>query len=228
MAMEKLEKFYDKSRLPLTISKQESKLYMTFIHVAFISLAIGGLMGLLQTLVRSGTISLPWGIDYYQILTLHGVILALIMTTYFIIGFQHALMGKTVGMSDKQRKVAWIGFWVMILGTTFAAITILLGRANVLYTFYAPLKAHPLFYIGLALVIVGSWIAAFVNFHQVYKWKKEHPGEKTPLLAFMVVINMAMWVIASLGVAVAVLVQFRSEERRVGKECRCRWAVGYL
>jgi cytochrome c oxidase subunit 1 len=215
MAMEKLERFYDKSRLPLTISKQEARLYMTFIYVAFISLAIGGLMGLLQTLVRSGTITLPWGIDYYQILTLHGVILALIMTTYFIIGFQHALMGKTVGMSDKQRKTAWIGFWVMVLGTTFAAITILLGRANVLYTFYAPLKAHPLFYIGLALVIIGSWIAAFVNWHQVYKWKKEHPGEKTPLLAFMVVINMAMWFIASLGVAVAVLVQF------------IPWSLGY-
>jgi cytochrome c oxidase subunit 1 len=215
MAIKKLDKFYDKSRLPLSISKQESRLYMSFMYVAFISLAIGGLAGLLQTLVRSGTITLPWGIDYYQVLTLHGVILALVLTIFFIIGFQFALMGKTVGMSDKHRKAGWLSFWVMLVGTTLVAITILMGRANVLYTFYAPLKAHPLFYIGLALVIIGTWIAAFTNFHQVYKWKKEHPGEKTPLLAFMVVINFTMWVVASLGVAAAVLVQF------------IPWSLGY-
>ncbi|WP_121614989.1 b(o/a)3-type cytochrome-c oxidase subunit 1 [Virgibacillus halodenitrificans] len=215
MGLEKIKKVSNNEILPLTISKQESRLYMSFIYVAIISLLIGGLMGLLQTLVRSNTITLPWGIDYYQILTLHGVVLALVLTTYFIIGFQFALMGKTVGISLKQRKVAWLSFWVMIVGTVMAAITILMGKASVLYTFYAPLKAHPVFYIGLALVIVGSWIAGFVNWHQLFVWKKKHPGEKSPLLAFMVAINMAMWFIASLGVAVAVLVQF------------IPWSLGY-
>lgn len=215
MGLEKIKKVSNNELLPLTISKQESRLYMSFIYVAIISLLIGGLMGLLQTLVRSNTITLPWGIGYYQILTLHGVVLALVLTTYFIIGFQFALMGKTVGISLKQRKVAWLSFWVMIVGTVMAAITILMGKASVLYTFYAPLKAHPVFYIGLALVIVGSWIAGFVNWHQLFVWKKKHPGEKSPLLAFMVAINMAMWFIASLGVAVAVLVQF------------IPWSLGY-
>ncbi|WP_019378420.1 b(o/a)3-type cytochrome-c oxidase subunit 1 [Virgibacillus halodenitrificans] len=215
MGLEKIKKISNNEILPLTISKQESRLYMSFIYVAIISLLIGGLMGLLQTLVRSNTITLPWGIGYYQILTLHGVVLALVLTTYFIIGFQFALMGKTVGISLKQRKVAWLSFWVMIVGTVMAAITILMGKASVLYTFYAPLKAHPVFYIGLALVIVGSWIAGFVNWHQLFVWKKKHPGEKSPLLAFMVAINMAMWFIASLGVAVAVLVQF------------IPWSLGY-
>ena len=77
-----------------------------------------------------------------------------------------------------------------------AAITILVGEASVLYTFYAPLRAHPAFYFGLAFVIIGSWIAAFVNFRQLYVWKKAHKGEKSPLLAFMVTINMLMWFIA--------------------------------
>ncbi|MBY7143525.1 b(o/a)3-type cytochrome-c oxidase subunit 1 [Virgibacillus sp. NKC19-3] len=199
----------------LQIAKPESRLYMSFLYVAFISLFIGGLMGLLQTLVRSGEFTMPWGVDYYQILTLHGVILGLVLTTYFIIGFQYSLMGKTVGISFKQRKMAWIGFWVMVIGTIMTAITILLGKASVLYTFYAPLQAHPVFYIGLAFVIIGSWIAAFVNFRQLYVWKQKHPNEKSPLLAFMVVINMIMWVIASLGVAVAVVVQF------------IPWSLGY-
>ncbi|GFZ76446.1 cytochrome c oxidase subunit I [Compostibacillus humi] len=204
MAIEKLETYQDE-RLPLVITKQESRLYMSFIYVAFIALLIGGLMGLLQVLVRSGHFTLPAGIDYYQVLTVHGVILALVLTTFFIIGFQFALMGKTVGISDRQRRLGWLSFWTMTIGTAITATTILLGKASVLYTFYAPLQAHPAFYIGLTLVIVGSWIAAFVNFHQLAVWKKKHPGEKSPLLAFMVCINMAMWLICSIGVAVSVL-----------------------
>ncbi|PWA09256.1 cytochrome C [Pueribacillus theae] len=199
----------------LPLSKKESKLYMAFLYVAFASLLIGGLMGLLQTLVRAGKFTLPFGINYYQILTVHGVILALVLTTFFIVGFQFSLMGKTTGISDKQLKVGWVSFWVMLIGTLITATMILLGEASVLYTFYAPLRAHPLFYIGLSLVIIGSWIAAFVNFRQLYVWKKAHKGQKSPLLAFMVNINMIMWVIASLGVAISVVFQF------------IPWSLGY-
>ncbi|GKV69359.1 cytochrome c oxidase subunit I [Sporosarcina sp. NCCP-2716] len=188
--------------------KKDARLYMSFMYVTFTSLLVGGLMGLLQTFVRSGRFTLPFNINYYTILTVHGVILGLVLTTFFIIGFQFALMGKTVGISDKQRMVGWISFWMMLVGTVMAAVTILVGQANVLYTFYAPLAAHPAFYFGLAFVIIGSWISAFTNFRQLYVWKKAHKGEKSPLLAFMVVINMLMWVIASLGVAIAVVVQF--------------------
>lgn len=195
--------------------KKESRLYMSFMYVTFVSLLVGGLMGLLQTFVRSGKYNLPFGIDYYTILTVHGVLLGLVLTTFFIIGFQFSLMGKTVGMSEKQRKMGWVSFWVMLVGTTMAAVTILVGEASVLYTFYAPLRAHPAFYIGLALVIVGSWIAAFINFRQLYVWKKANKGKKSPLLAFMVTINMLMWVIASLGVATSVLVLF------------IPWSLGY-
>ena len=37
----------------LKLSKKESRLYMSFMYVTYASLLIGGLMGLLQTLVRS-------------------------------------------------------------------------------------------------------------------------------------------------------------------------------
>lgn len=199
----------------LTFSKKESRLYMAFMYVTFTSLLVGGLMGLLQTLVRSGKYKLPFGIDYYTILTVHGVILGLVMTTFFIIGFQFSLMGKTVGLSDKQRKAAWWSFWIMLTGTVMASVMVLTGQASVLYTFYAPLRAHPIFYFGLALVIIGSWVAAFINFRQLYLWKKANKGQKSPLLAYMVTINMIMWVIASLGVAVSVLVLF------------IPWSLGY-
>jgi cytochrome c oxidase subunit 1 len=57
----------------IKVDPRDAKLSMAHFFVAFSALALGGLMGLLQTLVRSGKWELPWGIDYYQILTVHGV-----------------------------------------------------------------------------------------------------------------------------------------------------------
>ena len=49
----------------------------------------------------------------------------------------------------------------MVIGTAWAAIEILAGNATVLYTFYAPLKADPGFYLGATLLVVGTWLVAF-------------------------------------------------------------------
>lgn len=198
----------EKTKDLIQVDKRDGKLALAHVYVAFIALAIGGLCGLLQTLVRSGTFTLPWGIGYYQILTIHGVLLGLILTTYFIFGFQIAVVSRTSGtLTDKQRLLGWIGFWTMTIGTTASSIMILLNKASVLYTFYAPLQAHWIFYVGLALVIVGSWIGGLGLILKYVEWRKANPGQPSPLLTFMVVVNLAMWIICSLGVAVEVLFQ---------------------
>lgn len=66
----------------LKVDPRDAKLAMAHFFVAFTALAIGGLAGLLQTLVRSGKFELPAGIGYYQILTVHGVVLGLVLTTF--------------------------------------------------------------------------------------------------------------------------------------------------
>ncbi|KMY55055.1 cytochrome C [Bacillus sp. FJAT-27231] len=191
------------------VNKKDAKLALAHIIVAFIALFIGGLCGFLQVLVRSGKVQLPGGIGYYQVLTAHGVLLALVLTTFFIIGFQFAGMSRTAGaLSNKARLTGWIGFWIMTIGTALTTFYILIGKASVLYTFYAPLQAHVGFYIGLALVVVGSWISGFAMFAHYARWKKQNPGQVGPLLSFMSVVNMALWLICSLGVAATVLLQF--------------------
>ncbi len=192
-----------------SIHTPDAKLAMAHMYVAFIALFIGATAGLLQTLERSGKFSLPFGIGYYQILTVHGVVLALVLTTFFILGFMLAAQSKTAGKySNGERKVAWVGYWTMTIGVIITTIFILLNEASVLYTFYAPMMAHPGFYIGLALVVVGSWFVGFTIFHRHARFRKENPGVKTPLLSYMSVINMLMWQIATLGVAATVLIQF--------------------
>src|SRR5690625_3553902 len=130
------------------LSKEDSKLFMAHMYVAFISLFVGATAGLLQTLERSGKFTLPAGIGYYQILTVHGVVLGLFLKTFFILGFMMSAQSKTTGGYNKaERTIAWIGFWVMLVGTLSAATMILLNEATVLFTFYAPLQAHVIFYI---------------------------------------------------------------------------------
>lgn len=187
----------------------DARLTMAYMYVAFTALLVGATAGLLQTLVRSGKFTLPAGIGYYQILTVHGVTLGLVLTIFFILGFLLAVQSKTAGAySAGERKLAWTGFWLMTVGVAVTTTYILLNEATVLYTFYAPMMAHPGFYIGLAMVVVGSWFIGFVIFRRHARWRKAHPGERTPLLSYMAVITMVMWQIATLGVAATVLIQF--------------------
>ncbi|WP_102274810.1 b(o/a)3-type cytochrome-c oxidase subunit 1 [Cytobacillus massiliigabonensis] len=192
----------------LKVDRRDGKLSMAHFYVAFIALAIGGLAGLLQVLVRSGKFELPAGIGYYQILTVHGVVLGLVLTTFFIMGFQIAAVSRTSGtLTNRQRMFGWIGFAVMTIGTIMAATMILLNEASVLYTFYAPLQAHALYYIGLTLVIVGSWIDGAVIIMKYIEWRKKNPGQASPLLTYMSLINTLMWIVCTIGVAATVLLQ---------------------
>ncbi|MCA1063129.1 b(o/a)3-type cytochrome-c oxidase subunit 1 [Rossellomorea aquimaris] len=190
------------------IDKKDASLAMAHIYVGFIALALGGLAGLLQVLVRSGRFTLPAGIGYYQVLTVHGVLLGLVLTTFFILGFQHAAISRTSGTySGKSRLYGWLGFWVMLIGTIMAAVMILLNEATVLYTFYAPLQAHWIFYLGLTFVVVGSWLGGAGMIIKYVQWRKENPGQPSPLLTFMAIINTVLWIVATIGVAGTVLFQ---------------------
>ena len=192
----------------IKVDRRDGKLAMAHFFVAFTALAIGGIAGLLQVLVRSGKLILPAGIGYYQILTVHGVLLGLVLTTFFIMGFQMAATSATSGtFTNGVRKTGWIGFWTMTLGTAIAAVMVLLGKASVLYTFYAPLQAHWLYYVGLTLVVVGSWIDGSTIIMTYIKWRKANPGKPSPLITFMALVNTILWIVATIGVAATVLIQ---------------------
>lgn len=191
------------------IAAQDRKLALWNIAVAYIAFLIGTLMGLLQVFIRNDALNLPSWLDYYQILTAHGVLLALIFTTYFIFGFFITGMSKSLGtFGPKVRLWSWIGFAVTTIGTVLATVMIVSGQASVLYTFYAPLKASGWYYVGLALFVVGTWISSFALIGHYVVWKKAHKGQFSPLFAFMTITTIVMWLIACLGVVATVLFQF--------------------
>ena len=79
------------------IAVRDRKLALWNIGVAYIAFLIGTLCGLLQVFIRNDALKLPSWLDYYQILTAHGVLLALIFTTFFIFGFFITGMSKSLG-----------------------------------------------------------------------------------------------------------------------------------
>jgi len=178
---------------------------------AILALAIGSLFGPLQAFEHAGLdiYAQPWFQvlfkSYYQGLTLHGVLNALIWTTFFITGF--TTFTTIYGLKRPLRYpiVNKIGWWMMVVGLVVAAIPLLLDQATVLYTFYAPMQAHAAFYVGLVLVVVGSWIEGVGFYLTYYAWRKDNPGVRSPLMAFAGVLNMVMWQIATIGVAAEIL-----------------------
>src|ERR1041385_4369439 len=141
---------------------------------------------------------------YYLSVTAHGVLMALVFTTFFIMAFGYVLaqesLGRIVG-----RAAGWIAFWMAAIGSVAAAAMILAKKATVLYTFYPPLQAHPLFYIGATLLVVGSWIWGFVIIRRYLAWKREHPGQPAPLALHGMLATVIVWLIATVGVAAEML-----------------------
>ncbi len=190
------------------INPKDGKLALAHLVVAFVAVFLGATAGLAQGLNRAGLFEFPSWLGYYEVLTTHGVLLALVFTTLFIFGYFIAGASRTMGgLTDGERKMAWIGYFLMVVGVAMAAAMILTKQASVLFTFYLPMKASPFFYLGLALVIVGTYVSGSGLLHRYFKWRKEHPGERTPLFGFMMTATLVLWFICCLGVVTTVLFQ---------------------
>jgi cytochrome c oxidase subunit I len=175
--------------------------------VAMSALSLGIVLGPFQTFRRAPALQweMPIFSYYYQALTAHGVLNALVFTTFFIMGVSYFVVQRSLDRPLKSMQAAWVAFWLMLVGMVLATGAIISGTASVLYTFYPPMIAHWTFYLGLTLVIVGTWVGLFNVLFTYFEWRKDNPGEAVPLAVYAVVANFIMWFTASLGVAIEVL-----------------------
>ncbi len=187
-----------------------------FIRIAiifsYIVLALGGLFGLLQLVSRTpGAPKLVDESQYYAVLTGHGVLIAILWTAFFILGLAVFVVSSELGKPFRRSLLA-VSAILAILGTAIAAYPIIGGlligeptMGAVLYTFYPPLASHPAFYIGLALVLIGSWVFAASVFDVFIRWRKENRGVAIPLGTFGVLATLMIWLEATPGLAIEVL-----------------------
>jgi cytochrome c oxidase subunit 1 len=165
-------------------------------------------MAIMQALSRAN-LDLPFRSPgmYYMSVTAHGTLMAIVFTTFFIMGFGYVVARQSLGTALAMRRTAWTSFWIAVAGTVAAVAVIIAGRATVLYTFYPPLKAHPAFYIGLTLVVVGSWGWALVMLRALAVWRRANPGLRIPLAVYGYAATIIVWLLATAGVAAEMLFQ---------------------
>jgi cytochrome c oxidase subunit 1 len=175
--------------------------------VAFAAFAAAIVLGEWQMLVRSplhAWVNNPE--HYYRSVTAHGTVMAYVMPTLVAMGFGYAICELALKRPLVGMRWAWIGFWLVIAGTVLAAATVAAGKASVLYTFYPPMLASPLYYLGVVLVVVGSWIWVALMSINLRAWRKENPGATMPLAMFGNLAGAYLWAWTSVGAAVEVLV----------------------
>ena len=177
------------------------------LYLGFAAMAVAVLNGFGQALNYAGIDILgafPGMETYYQGLTVHGVLNAIVFTFAFSNGF---LALTTARALDRKLHGGLLhgAFWCLAVGTALAGFAMFTGRASVLYTFYPPLQAHWSYYLGLALIVVSTWLTAGNLLVILRRWRQENPGERIPLMAFVSVCTYVMWIIASIGIAVEVV-----------------------
>ncbi|MEC1768234.1 cbb3-type cytochrome c oxidase subunit I, partial [Schinkia azotoformans] len=110
--------FKDKANQVLGVRPEDAIISKSYLFVAFTAVLLGGLLGLLQGLNRAGLLQLPTWLNYYQVLTAHGLLLVVVFSATFVIGYFYAGMSHTLGgLLPKVRKMVWTGFWLKIVGT---------------------------------------------------------------------------------------------------------------
>jgi len=184
------------------------RLSLAHFWVAIVAFGAASAMAFMQALSRA-SLDLPWRSAklYYLSVTAHGVLMALVFTTFFIMAFGYVVAERTLGRPVAGPRLAWAGFWIAVAGTAAAAWAIFTGKATVLYTFYPPLKAHPAFYIGLTLLIVGSWLWGAVMLWSYRAWRRDQRDAPAPLAMHGMIATVIVWYIATAGVAAEALFQ---------------------
>jgi cytochrome c oxidase subunit 1 len=179
------------------------KLALSHFWVAFALFLPAAVLGAWQMLMRS---PLPAPLDdsavYYASVTLHGSVMAYVLTTFFAMGFGYAVATTSLGRPLRGVGAAWIGFAICLTGTLMVAGAVLSGRASVLYTFYPPLLASAWYYGGAFLLIGGSMIWVVLMVINMAAWKRDNPGRPVPLPMFAITATAFLWAWAASGVLI--------------------------
>lgn len=122
---------------------------------------------------------------FYRFLTLHG----LNMLIFFIIFFEMAVLyfAGPVLLSCRlpAPRTGWFAFALMVAGMLIVNATVLAGKADVLFTSYPPLQAHPLYYLGMILFAVGALIVTALFFATLVVARRERTyAGSIPLVSF--------------------------------------------
>jgi cytochrome c oxidase subunit I len=162
-------------------------------------------LGVFQMVARSPWLEVRDPKVYYSSVTAHGSFFGYIFPTFVAMGFGYAACAHALAQRIVGQGFAWLGFILMMVGSLGALIPELLGKSATLYTFYAPLIGNTWYYVGLLLIIIGSWIWVAVMLANLTVWKIKNRKAPVPLAMFASCAGALLWFWTSLGVTIELL-----------------------
>ncbi|NID04716.1 b(o/a)3-type cytochrome-c oxidase subunit 1 [Luteibacter jiangsuensis] len=184
------------------------RLVLAHFWLAFIAFGAAILLGEWQMFIRSPLHGWLRNADlYYRSVTAHGTVMGYVFPTLVAMGFGYAVSELSLGRSLIGPRWAWAGFILIVIGSVVASVPIAMGLDSVLYTFYPPMIGHASYYLGVVLVVVGSWIWVALMGVNMYAWKKANPGKPVPLPMFATVAGAFLWGWTAVGAAAELLFQ---------------------
>jgi len=169
----------------LAVHQQSERLLKVNAVTAIVTFLVGTISAALLALTRWQAVHLLPADWYYRLLTAHG----LNMLIFFIIFFEMAILyfAGPILLNCRQPapKLGWAAFALMAVGALLVDVMVFSGQADVLFTSYVPLKAHPAYYLGIILFAVGALIAVGLFFAALVVARREKTYEGSiPLVAF--------------------------------------------
>jgi cytochrome c oxidase subunit 1 len=182
---------------------RSQRLVLCHFWAAFAAFVPAIFLGAFQMLARSPWLEVHDPGVYYSSVTAHG--------SFFGHLPGHGIwlrdLRQFVGPATKRTAICLVGFILTLLGSVAALLPELLGKSATLYTFYLPLMGNTWYYVGLILVILGSWVWVWVAvmLANLTVWKVRHRNVPVPLAMFASCAGGLLWFWTSLGVTIELL-----------------------
>lgn len=141
---------------------------------------------------------------YYRLTTFHGLNALIFWIVFFEIAGLY--FGSTVVLNSRfcAPKLGWLSFILMVGGMLMVNVMVLGGKADVMMTSYAPIKAHPLYYLGVILFAVGALLGVVLFFGNLMIARRDKTyGESLPLFTYGL---MAAAIIAVITLATGAII----------------------
>jgi cytochrome c oxidase subunit 1 len=152
---------------------------------AVVFLLVGGVAAILLGLTRWPAVHLLPAEWYYRVLTLHGFNMLIFWILFMEMGILYFAATTLLNCRLFSSKLAWVSFGLMAAGAIMLNVSVLRGESDVLLTSYAPLKAHPLFYLAIILFAVGALVGVFNFFGTIYIARRDRTYHgSVPLVVF--------------------------------------------
>jgi cytochrome c oxidase subunit 1 len=152
---------------------------------ATVALLIGGIAAVLVLLTRWQAVHLLPAAWFYRILTVHGMSMLIFFILFFEVAVLYFASAVLLNSRVAAPRLAWGAFGLMALGAALVEWMMWAGRADVLFTSYVPLRADPLYYLGVILFAVGALLAVGIFFATLVVAKRERTYEgSVPLVTF--------------------------------------------